>query len=248
MCPLWGEAEPLRRTTLPHKSNREPNNKNPPRITYQTTQPRSTPTPPTNDNPQAAKWPKCLTTYIHCHFRFHASFILLCLQRTFLSPQVWSKPMRRASVKYTLILINLTTLSEATLVYITRSSQIKVFHFGLMPMFMVEQPIILFNPNRPIGDAVEKVVNLDFLSKLLRDSFPIKGLLLVKTIKVAHPNPAKLMPDEICPPPIMPPLNAIPKLVFNWFTCIRRRKKHIVGDRCWSDAGPPFVDNNGLMP
>ena len=173
MCPLRGEVEPLRRTTLLHKSNKKPNNKNPPRIIHQTTQPRSTPTPPTTDNPQAAKWPKCLTTYIPCHFQFHVTCILLCLQRTFISPRVWSKPTRRASAKYMLILTKLTTLSQATLAYIRRSSQIRYFTLDSCHCSWLNNLSINSIPNCPISDALEKVPILIFLANFLK-IFPLK--------------------------------------------------------------------------
>lgn len=46
----------------------------------------------------------------------------------------------------------------------------KVLHFGLMPLFMVEHSIILFDPNHPKGNASKEVPNLEFLDKLFRDS------------------------------------------------------------------------------
>jgi hypothetical protein len=45
-------------------------------------------------------------------------------------------------------------------------------HFGLMPLFKVEHPIILFKPNCPNGNAMENVVNLDSFIKFLRSAFP----------------------------------------------------------------------------
>jgi hypothetical protein len=35
-----------------------------------------------------------------------------------------------------------------------------VFNLGFMPLFLVEHPIIKFNPNRPKHDVVNEVPNL----------------------------------------------------------------------------------------
>jgi hypothetical protein len=66
---------------------------------------------------------------------------------------------------------------------------------------------------------------LIFLTNFLGILFFQKGLLQIKTIIVAHPKPAKLMHGEGDPPPIMPHLDAIPKLVFYILTSDRKRKK-----------------------
>ena len=91
----------------------------------------------------------------------------------------------------------------------------EMFHFGLMPLFMVEHPIIPFNSYHPKGDALEEVPNLGCLSKFLRKSFPKEGLFPIEVVIVAYLNPAKLVHEEGGPLPSMPCLNAIPKLVFN---------------------------------
>ena len=79
---------------------------------------------------------------------------------------------------------------------------------------MIEHPIVPFNPNHPKNNASEEVPLNCLLSNFLRNSFFQKGLLPIKTIIVVCPNPAKLTHDEGDPPPSMPRLDAIPKLVF----------------------------------
>ena len=100
----------------------------------------------------------------------------------------------------------------------------EVFHFGLMTLFMVKHAIISFNPYRPKGQASKEVPNVDLLSKLLRNSFPKE---VFASDSNCH-NPSKLTHDEGGPPPSMPCLNAIPKLVFNRLASIRKANNYIV--------------------
>lgn len=106
---------------------------------------------------------------------------------------------------------------------------------------MVEHPINLFNPNCPKGNAMENVVNLDFLIKFLRSSFPKKSLLPTIIFIVDRPNPPMLMHDESGSPPSTPCLNVIPKLVLGI------QKNTLLGNQRQRDVGPPFIDSDGLI-
>ena len=65
-----------------------------------------------------------------------------------------------------------------------------------MPLFMIEQPIIALNPNRPKNNAMEKMPNLDFSNKLLRNVLPKEGLFPMKIILVVGFNDMEFMHDE----------------------------------------------------
>ena len=90
-----------------------------------------------------------------------------------------------------------------------------------MPLFIVVRPIIMLNPNRPKNN----VPNLDLLGKSLRIFFPKEGLLPVKIVVVALPDPAKLVHGEGDPSPSTPCLNVIPKLMFNQLVVVLGRCK-----------------------
>ena len=82
------------------------------------TKPRTTPTPPTKDNPEATR------IYLSCIFEFYP-IVKLCLpQRTCLASQVLSNPGIVATAENLLILICLITLFQATGAYMISSSQI----------------------------------------------------------------------------------------------------------------------------
>ena len=89
-------------------------------------------------------------------------FIISCLQGTFLAPQVSSKPFKRAS--------NLNKFNNPSPSHHGVHNEIipnKVFQIGLMPMFLVEHPIISFKPNIPKCNALEKVPNRFLLANFL---------------------------------------------------------------------------------
>ena len=97
-----------------------------------------------------------------------------------------------------------------------------------MPLFVVEDPIIPFNPNGPKRNASKKVPNFNFGAILLGKSFPKESLFPIKTIIVARSHPTKFLHNVGGPPPRSPSLDAIPKLVFNRFTTVvlGRQKMH----------------------
>ena len=89
--------------------------------------------------------------------------------RTFLAPQISSKPLRSR------VSPNLNKFNNRFASHLCIHNEVvpnEVFHFGIMPLFMVKHPIIPFDPNCLEHNASKKVLNLDFLNKLLRDSFP----------------------------------------------------------------------------
>ena len=100
-----------------------------------------------------------------------------------------------------------------------------VFDLRLMPLFLIKHLVIALYPNSPESIAMEEVPNLHFLGELLRFPLPKDGLFPVETIGIACPDPKKFMHDEGSPSPGSLGLNAIPKLMFNWFIHVREAKK-----------------------
>ena len=90
-----------------------------------------------------------------------------------------------------------------------------MFNLGLVPLFLIEHPIIALNPNHPKHYVMMEVPNLDSLNKALRYHFPKENLFSMEIVVVACSNPTKLMHDEGHPPPCSLGLDAIPKLMFN---------------------------------
>ena len=64
-----------------------------------------------------------------------------------------------------------------------------MFNLESMPLFLVENPIVILNPNHPECIAAEDVPNLDLLDKVLRDPFPKESLFPMETIIIACSNP-----------------------------------------------------------
>ena len=67
-----------------------------------------------------------------------------------------------------------------------------MFDLGLMPLFMVEHMVVATNPNSLDHDVTQEV-SFNSFTEILRDPFPIQGLLIVKNILVAGSNPTKFM-------------------------------------------------------
>jgi hypothetical protein len=59
-----------------------------------------------------------------------------------------------------------------------------------MPLFLVDHPIVMLNPNSTKRNALEDMSNLNLFDNLFRKTFSRKGLFLVKAIINSGPNPA----------------------------------------------------------
>ena len=121
-------------------------------------------------------------------------------------------------------------------------------HLRFMPLLLVKDLIISFNPNSPKGGTPEEVPNFGHLPKLERDSFTEDALLPIEAIKVAGSNPTKLMHNESGPSPCPPSLNTIPNFVFYRFTSVRKAKNTLLGDASRCNSGSPLVNRHCLMP
>lgn len=226
MCPLWGEVEALWRATPPHKqTTKNQVTRTPLRTPHQATQPRTTPTPLTKDDP---KPPSNHSAKLFID-------IVISNSMWFQFYPVNNDPGTTSFIKafeqgFGWVGANLNKFNNPSPSYLAAHN--KVSHFGLMPLFMVEHPIISFNSNCPKGDASKRVPNLDISSKFYRNSFPKEDLL---------PHLAKLMHNEGGPLSNTPGLNAIPKLVFNWFTGIWKAKHTLFRDVSRSNPCPALI-------
>lgn len=69
-----------------------------------------------------------------------------------------------------------------------------------MPLLLLEHPVILFNPNSPQSNALQRTPNLLLVDKLPRNPLFQKGFFPIEAIIVLGVDPTKLMHDESGPP------------------------------------------------
>ena len=123
-----------------------------------------------------------------------------------------------------------------------------MFDPRVMPLFMVEDFVIMLDPNGPQSDATKEMPNFDLFEEFLPNLFPKHSLFPMKAIVVASPHPAQLMHDKHGPSPSPPCLNAISKFVFNQLTCVREAKDTLLNNGCRCNVGPPLVSRYCFMP
>ena len=123
-----------------------------------------------------------------------------------------------------------------------------MFNPSFMPLFMVKNLVVALDPNGPKSNAPKKMPNLTFGPVLPRDPFPEKSLLLIETIEVVRPNPAKFLHNIGGPPPSLSCLNAITKFMFNRLACVREAKDALFRDRSRSHPGPPLIHRYRFVP
>ena len=96
-----------------------------------------------------------------------------------------------------------------------------------MPFFMIEHPIILLNPNSPTCNVAEKVPNLHFLDKLLKNPLLKNGLSPMKGIMITSMDSTKIMHDESGPLPSSLGLECNPKFYVKPIRLCQEDKTHI---------------------
>lgn len=160
-------------------------------------------------------------------FPIQVALILSCLQRTFLAPRVWSKPLGRAFADSCTNLTQFNYPSPNNLGVRNEVIRNKVFKLWFMPLFWVGKPIITLYPNHPKRNAAKEVPNLNFLNKVFRDPFPKKSFFLVIIVIVARSNPTKLMHDEDCPCSLG--LDGVPNRMLILLTNVREEKNALLG-------------------
>lgn len=156
-------------------------------------------------------------------FPIQVALILSCLQRTFLAPRVWSKPLGRAFADSCTNLTQFNYPSPNNLGVRNEVIRNKVFKLWFMPLFWVGKPIITLYPNHPKRNAAKEVPNLNFLNKVFRDPFPKKSFFFVIIVIVARSNPTKLMHDVDCPCSLG--LDGVPNRMLILLTNVREEKK-----------------------
>ena len=85
----------------------------------------------------------------------------------------------------------------------------------LMPLRLIKDLVVPFDPNSPKSNAPEEVPNFDHFTIFLGDSFPEQGLLPIEAIIVVSSNPTKFMHNKCGPSPRPPSLNVIPKFMLD---------------------------------
>lgn len=140
------------------------------------------PTKSPNQGPPPAQRPRTIpshqvtkvTNHLHpLSFPIPNNFHFIPSTRTFLAPPSFIKAFEEGFGR---LGPNLNKLNNRFASHLCIHNEVvpnEVFHFGVMPLFMVEHPIVPFNPNRLERNASKKLPSLDFLNKLLnKDSFP----------------------------------------------------------------------------
>jgi hypothetical protein len=94
----------------------------------------------------------------------------------FLAPQVWPKPLKRASAENALILAYFNHSLPSHHGIQKEVILDEVFDHRCMPSFLAKHTVITLNPKSSKNNATEEVPYLHFLSELLRKSLPKEGL------------------------------------------------------------------------
>ena len=90
-----------------------------------------------------------------------------------------------------------------------------LLNLRFVPMFLVKNFVIAFNPNGPKQSASKEVPYFDHFAFLFGHSFPKQNLFPIEGVIIAHPHPTKFMHNERGSSPCPPCLDAIPKIMFN---------------------------------
>jgi hypothetical protein len=138
----------------------------------------------------------------------------------------------------------LTTLSQATLAYIMRSSQMRCLTLDSCHCFWLDT-LSLHSIQIVQRVMPQRRCQILIFWQLLRGRFPKEALFLMKAIVVVSPNPTYFMHDKCSPLSSFSGLNSISKFVFDRLTSVREAKKHIAWRwMLWSHASSPFVDRD----
>ena len=123
-----------------------------------------------------------------------------------------------------------------------------VFDMRFMPLFMVKNLVVVFNPNGPKSKVSKEVPNFDLRAILLGKPFTEESLFLIETIIVTRFHPTKFIHDVGGPPPHPPNLDTIPKFIFDRLTSIGKTKNTLFRNGGRGNPCPPFVIRHRLVP
>ena len=112
------------------------------------------------------------------------------MQKIFLAPQVYYQNLRDQPPTSFDVFQNLLPSRHGIVNNLLSNP---VFNFRFMPLFVVKNLIIAFNPNSPKGNTSQEVPNFAHFLIPFRDSFPEQGLRPIESVVVAEPpNPPNL--------------------------------------------------------
>lgn len=123
-----------------------------------------------------------------------------------------------------------------------------VFDLRDVPLFLVKDFIVTFNPNGQKCNASKKVPNENLLAILFGEFFPEQSLFSIETIIIANSNPVKLVHIESSPSPCSRHLDMIPKFMFDRFACVGHAKGTLLGNRGQGNYSPSLTDHNRFVP
>lgn len=167
--------------------NREPSNKSPTKDNLPSHQTKDNPHPTGQGQPPSHQEPKNVNT------------LTFLIPRDFhLTPSTKNLPSTPTIIKafeggFGRVDANVNEFDNPSPSQFVKHHEVipnEVFRFGLMPLFLVENSIILFNPNSSKSNASEEVSNYKFIGKLLRKYFHKR--VCIET----GAKPAKFMHEE----------------------------------------------------
>ena len=170
------------------------------------------------------------------------------LQRMLLASQVRSIPFRRASAQQALILTNVTTLVQATLAYIMRSSQIGCSTVDLCHCYWLNTLSLHYIHIIQSIMLRRRCQILIFFTKFLRILSPKRVCFQWKLLQVHV-----LTPQSSCMMKVTH-LHALQAWTQSQNLCLidslvlGRQKNTLVADGSWSNAGSPFIEHGRLVP
>lgn len=203
------------------------------------------PTKPPNEGPPLSHYAtKCPSNPSTLPFPIPNVFQSISSTKDLPMPQVWRKPLRRASTEQALILTNVMTLAQAILAYMIRSSQMRGFtliscHCSWLNNMSLRSIQIVQRRTPRRRCHISYICLANFLG-ILQSSKKVRFRLKLTQLPVV--TPTKSMHNECSPSSCSLGLNAIPKVAINRFACVRKAKSTLFRDRSWSVMHSPFVD------
>ena len=100
----------------------------------------------------------------------------------------------------------------------------------LMPLFVIENLIITFDPDGPKHNTSKKVPNYDHLAVLFGNPLSKHDLFPIEAVIISGSNPTKFLHNECGPSPRPPSLDAIPEIMFDRLTGVGEAKHALFRD------------------
>ena len=113
---------------------------------------------------------------------------------------------------------------------------------------MIKHLVVPLNLNNLKRDASKMIPNLNHHAKLLGDPLTEHRLFPIETIVISGLHPAKLVHNTSNLSSRPPSLDAIPKLMFNEFTCVWEAKHALLRNEGWHNADTQFINGDLFVP